>query len=64
MRTLSTALIAGALLVGLAAPSAAQRKSVGGKIGFVMANHGGDIEPGEDNFGFSVGAVFGYGISQ
>jgi hypothetical protein len=64
MRKLSTLLIAGALVVGLAAPAAAQRKSVGGKVGFVIANQGGDIEPGEDNFGFSVGAVFGYGLSR
>lgn len=64
MRELSTLLIAGALVVGLAAPAAAQKKFLGAKVGFVFANHGGDVETGEDNPGFSVGGVFGYKLRR
>jgi len=64
MRKLSTLLIAGALVVGLAVPAAAQRKSLGAKVGFVIAQQGGDVESGEGNFGFSIGGVFGYGLSR
>ncbi len=64
MSRFSTLLIAGTLVVGLAAPAAAQKRSVGAKLGFVLANQTNAIDTGEDNLGFSVGGVFGFGLSR